>query len=162
MIRGVLVWLAATSVACVLGPSAAADPEPAVSLLLRKASAEQWEKDIHFECQVILDNATGRDLAVRSNFYSVFDGLQLVVTTPEGKVLAQQGYTFHQSPFTSRGRDFPLKRGKMEDTLVFPVGGLPKDARSLKVRLVGTLPGSGYERILSSETLVVEVKDRAR
>jgi hypothetical protein len=162
MIRGVRILLIATSVGCVLGPSAAADSEPAVSLLLRKASAERWEKHILFQAEVALDNATGRDLAVRSNFFSAFDGLQLVVTTAEGKVLAQQGYTFHQSPFTASGRDFPLKQGTTARTLVFPIGRLPKNAGSLKVRLVGTLPGSGYERILSSETLVVEIKDRTR
>ena len=46
---------------------------------------------------------------MRSNFGSVFDGLELVVTTAEGKVVAQQGYTFHQAPFAPPGRRFPLK-----------------------------------------------------
>jgi hypothetical protein len=131
-----------------------------VSLLLNKVSAERRGRDIYFTCEVTLDNEVGRELAVRSNFFSAFDGLEIVVTTPEGKVLAQQGYSFHQSPFTATGRIFPLKKGKTTGTLLFPVGGLPADVRALKVRLVGTLPGSGYERILSSETLAVEVKER--
>ena len=161
MTRGLLILLTvAASVAGACTASLAADPEPAVSLLVHKVSAERWEQHIHFHCEMALDNATGRELAVRSNFTSVFDGLEIVVTTPEGKVLAQQGYCFHQSPFASRGRVFPLKQGKTAGTLVFPIRGLPGDVRTLKVRLVGTLPGSSYERILSSETLEVEVKDR--
>ncbi|GMV78856.1 MAG: hypothetical protein AMXMBFR7_00400 [Planctomycetota bacterium] len=148
----------AASVTCL--PAAAADPDPAVSLLLHKVAAERLEKDIHFRCEVTLDNGTGRDLAVRSNFSSVFDGLEVVVTDPKGKVLVQRGYTIHQSPFAPPGRVFPLKQGQTAGTLVFPIHDLPADARTLKVRLVGTLPGSGFERILSSETLEVTVTAR--
>ena len=162
MTRVRLVLLVAAGVACHRPDSVAADPAPAVSLMLDKASAERWDKDVHFRCEVTLDNALGRELSVRSNFGSAFDGLELVVTTAEGKVVAQQGYTFHQSPFAPPGRTFPLKQGGTAGSLVFPISGLPDDARSLKVRLVGTLPGSGHNRILSSETLTVEVKDRPR
>lgn len=133
-----------------------------VSLEMRNVSAEYGEDIIFFHADVTIDNAIGRDLAVRSNFYSVFDGLQLVVTSAEGKILAQRGYTSHQSPATPWGRDFPLNQGKTEGTLVFPIDGFPKDVRSLKVRLVGPLRGSGYDGILSSESIVVEVKDRPR
>src|SRR5262245_53864732 len=99
MVRGLLI--VATVAASIAWPrvvAPAAGPKPVVSLLLQKASAERWGKDIHFRCEVALNNDTGRDLAVRSHFFSAFDGLELTVTTPEGKVLAQQGYTFHQSP----------------------------------------------------------------
>ena len=154
------VLTAVVSAACL--PVTAADPEPTVSLLLNKVAAERQEKDIHFRCEVTLDNGTDRDLAVRSNFSSAFDGLEVVVTDPKGKVLVQRGYTFHQSPFAPPGRVFPLKKGQTAGTLVFPIHDLPADVRALKVRLVGTLPGSGYERILSSETLEVEVKERAK
>jgi hypothetical protein len=122
-----------------------------------KASAERGEHDTLFRCDAILDNATRKDLAVRSGFFSAFDGLELVVTSPDGKVLAQQGFTYHQSPY-STGRAFPLKPGRTEKSLVFPIRGLPAEAKSLKVRLVGSLPGSEYQRILSSETLEVQVK----
>jgi hypothetical protein len=163
MIRGLLTLAtltASTAWASAVAPVARA--EPGVSLCLQKASGERLENDILFRCELVLDNDTGRDLAVRSSFYSAFDGLELVVTNPEGKVLVQQSYLFHQSPFTPEGRKFPLKQGKTAGTLVFPIRGLPGDARSLKVRLVGTLPGSGYDRILSPETLTVEVKDCSR
>jgi hypothetical protein len=40
--------------------------------------------------------------------------------------------------------------------------GLPTGVHSFKVRLVGTLPGSGYDRILSTETLAVEVNEHPK
>jgi hypothetical protein len=43
--------------------------------------------------------------------------------------------------------------------MVFPVPDLPRDVKMVKVRLVGTLPGSAYQRILSSETIEVNVKE---
>lgn len=152
-----LVMAASVASVCHTSPTAAA--EPAVSLLLIKTTAERLGTDILFRCEVAIDNDTGRDLTVRSNFNSVFDGLELVVTTLEGKTLAQQGYTFHQSPFAPPGRVFALNQGKTADTLVFPLSALPEGMRAFKVRLVGTLPGSMHRRILSSETLVVEIKD---
>ena len=162
MVRVRLAVLAAVFVVSGWHDSPAAEPAPAVSLLLTAAAAERGERDVRFRCEVKIDNALGRDLGVRSNFGSVFDGLELVVTTADGKVVAQQGYTSHQSPSSPLGRAFPLRQGKSDGTLVFPVSGLSADARALKVRLVGTLPGSGHDRILSSETLTVTVKDRPR
>ncbi|MFO0881106.1 MAG: hypothetical protein U0840_27600 [Gemmataceae bacterium] len=160
MVRGLLILVTAVAFLICSRDISHAGPEPAVPLLLNKASAERLGQDILFRCEVTLDNGTGRNLAVRSNFTSAYDGLELVVTTSEGKVLVQQGYAFHQSPFAPPGRVFLLKQGKNTSELRFPVAGLPEDARTFKVRLVGTLPGSGYERILSSETLRVDLKDR--
>jgi hypothetical protein len=131
--------------------------KPAVSLFLSQASAERREHDTLFRCSVRLDNVTGRDLTVRTNFASVFDGLELVVTDREGQVLDQQGYTFHQSPFAPPSRTFTLKRGSTTGTLVFPVGDLPREVNTLKVRLVGTLPGCDYPHILSTETVEVRI-----
>src|SRR6266849_3901454 len=98
-------------------PAVAEESKPAVSLILSKASAERDEHDTTFRCAAVLDNATGKDLSVRSSFSSAFDGLELVVTTKEGKTLAQQLYTFHQSPFAPPSRDFTLKQGSTEATL---------------------------------------------
>jgi CubicO group peptidase (beta-lactamase class C family) len=141
-------------------PEGGAAPErPGVSLLLLKASAERRENDTLFRCEVRIDNATGNELKVRSNFASAFDGLELVVTTKKGKVLAQQPYIWHQSPFTPDARVFPLKKGGTTATLVFPVQELPGDDKAFKVRLVGTLPNSAYRRILSSETIEINLKD---
>jgi len=154
-------WLAIV-VATALGPSHCAvigrpaiaeEQKPSVSLILAGASAEQLKQGILFACEAILDNASGKELPVRTNFYSAFDGLEVVVTNSEGKVLAQQGYTFHQSPNT--GRTFALPPGSTKGSLVFPIHDLPTDSKLFKVRLVGALPGSDYRRILSSETIEV-------
>ncbi|HEY1189871.1 MAG TPA: hypothetical protein VGE74_19635 [Gemmata sp.] len=136
----------------------AEEPAPVVSLLIAEVTATRDGKDTYIDCKATLDNATGRDLTVRSMYFSAFDGLEVVVTDTEGKVLVQQAYDEHQSVFSFKGRDFPVKKGKTTKELRFPVRGLPEDARSVRVRLVGVLPESRYTRILSSETLAVEVK----
>jgi hypothetical protein len=155
--------LATLSLAAVIAwggrPLRAEASDATVSLLLSRATAERREGDTLFRCDSTLDNATGRDLTVRTNFFSAFDGLELVVTTREGKTLAQQPYTFHQSPFTPDGRDFTIKRGPTAASLVFPIGKLPAGDKVVKVRLVGTLPGSEFRRILSTETLEVKIKE---
>ncbi len=91
-------------------PAIAGDTKPAVSLFLAKASAERKNQEIVFLCEVMLDNATGKELTVRSNFFSAFDGLELVVTSLDGTVLAHQGYTWHQSPLPGLGETSPSSR----------------------------------------------------
>src|SRR5260370_41805070 len=118
-IRSLLAPLALATIFLSTGrPALAEEPKPTVSLILSKASAERDEHDTTFRCAAALDSATGKDLTVRSSFSSAFDGLELVVTTKEGKTLAQQPYTFHQSPFAPTGRDFTLKQGSTEAALV--------------------------------------------
>jgi hypothetical protein len=153
-----LVPLSLVVLAPLGGPLPVEELKPAVSLVLSKTSAERREQDVLFRCEALLDNATGRGLTVRSNFYSVFDGLELVVTNREGRTLAQQAYTAHQSPFTPHGRGFALRKGATAGALVFPVRGLPGGVKAVKVRLVGTLPGSGWDRILSTETIQLNIK----
>src|SRR4051812_3343343 len=110
-----LLSLSAFYMAAVLGAiagsSLAGEPKPMVSLKLSKPSAERDGNRTRFRCEAILDNATGRDLTVRSHFNSAFDGLELVVTSKDGKILAQQSYTYHQSPVSPKERDFILKKG---------------------------------------------------
>jgi hypothetical protein len=155
-------FVAACIAATISGPaSPAAAPVPLVSLLISKVTAESEGPYIVVTCNATIDNATGGDLTVRSQFYSAFDGLEIVVMTREGKVLAQQSYVYYDSAFKLFGRDFPLKKGKTVKELRFPLEHLPVGIRSLRVRLVGTLPGSSYKRTLSSETLAVEVKSGA-
>ena len=142
------------SLLLVSGVSTRADEKnPGVSLMLSKVAALRDSKGTVFHCQVTIDNHTGKEIAVTSNFFSVFDGLELVVTNIDGKVLKQQPYTSHQSPFASDGREFVLKRGKTKKSIVFPVRSFGMVGQSLKVRLVGTLPGSSYKRILSTDTI---------
>jgi hypothetical protein len=136
----------------------AGDPAPGVTLRLTNAEAERGPKYILFHCYLELDNETGHELKVRSNFSSAFDGLELVITDRDGKVLAQQSQMRHKSPANLKARDFPLKTGRTKEDVVFPIDDLPVEAKAFKVRLVGTLLGSGYDRILSTETMEVEVK----
>ena len=138
----------------------AEDQKPAISLILAEASAEISSQGYFFACEAILDNASGKELGVRTNFYSVFDGLEVVVTNAGGKVLAQQAYIYHQSPHSSSGRRLVVAQGRTRRGLVFPIVDLPSNAKSFKVRLVGTLPGSDYSQILSSETIVVKVAEK--
>jgi len=142
------------SLLLVSGVSTRADEKnPGVSLMLSKVAARRDSQVTDFHCQVTIDNRTGKEIAVTSSFFSVFDGLELVVTNIDGKVLKQQSYTFHQSPFTPDGRKFILKRGKTKKSIVFPVTSFGMVGQSLKVRLVGTLPESSYKRILSTDTI---------
>jgi len=141
------------------GPLVAAEPEPIVSLILSKASAKVNDPDVLFVCEFTIDNATGKELVVKSHMNSAFDGLELVVTDKDGKTLAQQQFIYHQSPYSGDTRDFPIKRGTTSGKIAVPIRDLFKPGQALKVRVVGTLPGSSYERILSTETLDVTVKE---
>jgi hypothetical protein len=159
LVRGI-VTVAGIVLLLNAGPAAVGqDDRPVVSLLLTKASAEFVEQDTLFKCTAILENVAGKELTVRTNFFSVFDGLELVVTAPDGKVLAQKAYVWHQSPY-ELGRKLALKPGRTEGELRFPISAkdLSRDLKAVKVRLVGTLPGSEYERLLSTETLEVRIK----
>ena len=138
--------------------SPAVEPEPLVSLLVSKVTAKQYARDVIVHCEATLDNATGSDLSVRSSFFSAFDGLEIVVTNRDGKLLTQVSYLEHQALFNFDGRDFPLKQGKTVKKLTFVLNRLSEETRAVRVRLVGTLPGSNYKRLLSSETLAVEIE----
>jgi hypothetical protein len=130
---------------------------PRVSLILGQPTAERHEKEIWFRCPVTLNNATGKELSVRSQFFSVFDGLDIVITTMDGKTLDQVPYLRHQSPFSLEGREFKVKTGTTSKTLLFPVRDLPEGHKTVKVRLVGKLPECTFRRILSTETFEVKL-----
>src|SRR5262249_23322293 len=146
--------------------------EPKVKLTLLKASAEriiddevingQRAEQFFIRCQAVLDNSTGSKLKVRTNFGSAFDGLEVVVTDVKGKVLVRRGYTEHQSP-SAFDKEIPLKVGKTEGELRFlELKALPKGVKKVKIRLVGTLPGSKFKGKLSSNTVEVAVKAGAK
>jgi hypothetical protein len=131
-----------------------------VSLVLLKASAKRSDIDVLFDCEARIDNATGSELKVKSNFFSAFDGLEIVITSKEGESLAQVGYTRHQSPLSlPPGRDFVLKKGSTSKILTFPLHELARDVKRVKVRLVGKLRGSPYTRSLSTENLEVDIDE---
>lgn len=147
--------LIAILVAGLAVPSARTDEPKRVSLHLTRVTAEVGENVTFVRCDVTLDNATGRRLEVKSSYHSAFDGLEVVLTSGAGRKTVQQMVIAHQSPFSQTPRVFPLEKGKVSTTLVFPIMGLPKDAYG--VRLVGTLPGSGYDRLLASATLPLDI-----
>lgn len=152
----VCLFLALTSLP-IMEAATSADETPRVSLYLTHVSAHETQHGTRFRCKVKIVNDTGKRLSVTSNFHSVFDGLELVVTDVDGKLLRQRPYTFHQSPFTSDGREIPLARGKTEADIVFPISNFGMVGQPLKIRLVGTLPGSSYSKILSTETSRVDI-----
>lgn len=108
----------------------------------------QQVRTVIMACDVIIDNQTGAELTVLSNFFSAFDGLSVVVLK-EGKELKSQHYLFHQSP-NFRERPHILKIGKTERDMRFPVGDLPANWAGLEVEITGYLPGSKFEQKLTS------------
>jgi RNA polymerase sigma factor (sigma-70 family) len=133
------------------------EPAKKVSLELSKAVAERRDNDVYIYCDIRIDNVTGKVLNVKSTFYSAYDGLELMVTDKKGNVLAQPKYIDGRSPYTPKGRDFPIKEGSTSANLRFTVRGLAKDVNAVKVRVVGTLPGSAYKGPLASDTLEIAV-----
>lgn len=118
-------------------------PGGGVSLTLESARAETLDngRDVAFECKVVIQNDTGSDLEARSHFYSIYDGLELVVFGESGEILVRQSYLLHQSPFSAEGRPFPVARGANRGTLGFPILDLKPDIRKVRAQVVGVLPG---------------------
>ena len=109
-----------------------------------------------FRCTATLKNHSGVDLRVRTNFGSVFDGIDILVLGESGEKLVQQPYIYHQSPQSFRGREIALKTGETGGTLSFPVD-LPKDPRSVRLLLVGVLPGCDRSGLLCSGSVIVAI-----
>jgi hypothetical protein len=137
--------------------SRAGEQKPAVVLDLVKAIAERSDSGaVLLCCTATLKNHSGAELRVRTNFHSVFDGIEVVVLGESGEKLRQQPYIYHQSPYSFRGRDLPLKTGETRETLTFPVD-LPKDTRSVRLLLVGILPGCDRSGLLCSRSVTVAI-----
>lgn len=132
---------------------------PQVVLTLESVSAEGGNGDVLFECKLTVENNTGKELKVRSNFFSAFDGMLLVVRDERGKELKRQPYIAHQSPMFGE-QEYPLRVGKTTQAIVFPVRELPEKQTRFTVQVVGTLPGSGYKPELSSRVRAAQLKDK--
>jgi hypothetical protein len=122
----------------------------------------QKVRDVILACDVVIDNQTGRDITVLSNFFSAFDGLSIVVLK-EGKELRNQSYLVHQSPNAEK-RPYVLKKGRNVTDMRFPISDLPADWAGLEVKIIGNLPGSKVEEAeLVSETRKIQrVKDLSK
>ncbi len=164
------------SVACLVtlilcaGPAETQEPKakPAVTLSLLKVRGVEFfstplegpmkgqkVREVVLACDVVLDNPTGEDLTVLSNFSSAFDGLSIVVLK-EGKELRTQSYISHQAPFSIEKRPHVLKKGKNNAHLRFPISAAPDDWANLEVSLIGDLPDSKFDGNLTSNTKKVE------
>jgi hypothetical protein len=130
-----------------------------VSLILTNASAERRRIDTVLSCEAVIENGTGKTLSLTYDYQSAFDLIEVVATTKDGKELIQQAYSFHLAP-NYPARNFELKPGRITRTLSFTVVGIPNDLNSVNIRLVGTLPGCEYKRILSTETKEVEIRPK--
>jgi hypothetical protein len=137
--------------------SRAEEQKQAVVLDLLKATAERLDSGaVLLCCTATLKNNSGVELQVRTNFFSVFDGMFLLVLGESGEKLLQQPYIYHQSPYSPHGRDLPLKTGETRGTLCFPVD-LPKETRSVRLLLVGFLPGCDRSGLLCSGSMIVAI-----
>jgi hypothetical protein len=145
------------------GPQSALPPNDGgyLSLILSHTSAERDNGLVTFRCSVELENATGKEIKVISNFGAELDGIDLVVTNEKGQILVQQTYTYHQSPIYAGGKTVVIKKGKSSLSILFPIRGLDPEIKAARVRLVGRLSKSTYKHICSSETIAVVVRDIA-
>ena len=123
---------------------------------------DQKGKEVQYAliaCDLEVDNQTGEDLTVQSNFFSALDYLTLQLLRGD-KVVAEERFTSHLSPSTSDGKPFVLKQGKTRDQLRFPVRLPPKDWAGLQIRLVGSLPGSNFKgALVSNKAEIRRVED---
>lgn len=115
-----------------------------------------------FTCRLQVGNRTGMDLAVPSTFGTAFGDLELVVTDLKGKVLSQVPHNAHLSRTKLTPTLVPIRQGATEAELKFDVLGLGQEVKTVKVRLVGTFPGSAYKRICSSDTVQVSIDESLR
>ncbi len=130
---------------------------PGVSLALASATAERGaDGDLLVRCAAALHNDTGRELTVRTNFHSAFDGLTVVLLRPDGSELARQAYNYHQSPY-AEDQAIPLPPGPTTEELGFPLTGLPDGLAGITVRLEGGLPGTPYAAGLRSDPAPLEL-----
>ena len=132
--------------------------EPAVSFKLTGVTAEKGEDgDLLVVCRVLLDNRTGEEIVTKTRFGSAFDGLTITVTDTEGKVLAVQGYTYHQSPFGPDLREVIVKLGRTDASLAFPMAK-GHYGKKIGVQLTGLLTDGAEPILLHSERKEVVVK----
>lgn len=153
LLGGVLIVMLASR------ESIARDPAGFVSIVLDKVSAERSDElfcSLSF-C-VHIDNDTGSEIKFQSVDGSTLDGLEVLVTDCEGKVLVQQSLTAHLSPVSPEGKTSTIPRGKSTSTIDVPVFGISERVQRINVRLVGSLWKSTYRRLCSTETVPVPIE----
>ncbi len=110
-------------------------------------------------CDLLVDNQTGVDLVVLSNFHSALDYFTLELLR-DGEVVTAVDYINHLSPTSPAAQPFVLRQGKTRTQLRFPVRLPPKDWTSLQARLVGVFPGSKFNAAVVSNTTEIQRVDQ--
>ena len=139
----------------------ASPPNGGVSLSITSATAQRKPDMLDLWCDAALDNHTDAPLVVTSNCSSAFDGLTLLVRDANDRLLAQQSFLAHQSP-RQDGLHFTLRVGRNTHHMGFPLFTLTNAPSTLRLQLVGTLPGSGYQAGLTSQVFRVTVREDVR
>lgn len=138
-------------------------PSRAAGLTMRvdQVRAVLWEGgDTHFAFDITLNNSSGRDLKVRTNFHSALDALDMVVTDTDGKLLVRRGYTYHQSPASQNGSEKVLPNGISKAQMLFPISDFGTAGQQVHVQLIGLIDAKGFSQSISSKKLRVTIRPR--
>ncbi len=157
---GVLLSLAADRASAERGKNA-----PKVTLTITRVRAYEFSstelegefkgkkvRNVLMACDVVVDNQTGENLIVHSNFSSALDYLDLELFR-DGKRVVHESYNTHLSPTSLDGKPFLLKKGTTRTEMRFPIRLPPKDWSQLQARLQGSLPGSKFKGTLESNKM---------
>ncbi|MBI5488389.1 MAG: hypothetical protein HY905_13735 [Deltaproteobacteria bacterium] len=130
-----------------------------LSVLLEFSDVEVVREDdgMMVTCQAKFQSLASGPITVRTNFASVFDGLAVVLSGPDGTELTRVPYINHQSPYSSEGSDMELPVGETTQRLVFPLFGFTTDLPVVRVRLEGDLPRVPDSAGLRSEEVDVTI-----
>ncbi|MBI5500554.1 MAG: hypothetical protein HY907_09945 [Deltaproteobacteria bacterium] len=133
-----------------------AAPVP-VALEVARIEIVPEEHGLQVRCQATLRSLASGPITVRTNFASVFDGVSVVLSGPDGAELKRQAYIHHQSPYSSDGVPVELAVGETTQELVFPLFDFTTELPVVRVRLEGDLPRVPGSAGLRSEELDVTV-----
>jgi hypothetical protein len=159
LLASAVVGATALFFACYLkgGPDSG-KTEGKVSLRIAAPSAVRDGRYVTIICHATLDNRTDSAFVVKSNFFSAFDGLSVLVRTQAGEELGKTSFLMHQSPWTWEPQVFPLPPGKTSHRLDFTSEAIPPEIQTITIQVVGDLPGSTYDEELRSNSMVIKVK----
>jgi len=149
-----VVWLLTCGAFSERSVLLADDPAAFLSMAISNAVTEDLGDLIFVRADLLLDNATGEEILVRSSVACSLDGLEVVITDGDGQIRAQQALTYHLSPVSREPLNLRLKAGKSTIKLSVPIA-LESVPAQAGVRLVGRLSGSNYSRLCSTNTAAV-------
>ncbi len=128
-------------------------PHGTVALELRSIEPVAHFPGWTLRCQTAFQNETGADLRVMSYRGLPIDSMDIVVMDKDGNELSRKNCAAHSSMFFPEGRWTSLPVGETVQQLDFLIGDIPAEHRDCQAVIVGTLPGSDYEKALSSNTI---------